>query len=249
MSYIQIHNLYKSFGSNKVLTGIDLSVEKGKALVVIGRSGTGKSVLIKNLIGIIKPDFGNTIIDGVDFTLAKDKEKEEILSSCGFLFQGGALFDSLNIEENITFGSKKNITKKQKRDLAASKLLDVGLSDRLLDTYPSELSGGMMKRVALARAIFNDPKFIMFDEPTTGLDPIMSNVINDLIVEIRNKLQATTITITHDMNSVRQIATDIVMIEGGKIIWQGSKAEMDSTDNPYISQFIHGKTEGPINFN
>jgi len=247
MSYIKIHNLFKSFGSNKVLSGIDLEVEKEKSLVVIGRSGTGKSVLIKTLIGIIKADSGSAIIDGVDFTTAKPSQKDKVLSSCGFLFQGGALFDSLNIEDNITFGVKNTLNKKQKRDLAAAKLEQVGLQDYLLESYPSELSGGMMKRVALARAICSDPKIIMFDEPTTGLDPIMSNVINDLICKIRKSLKATTITITHDMNSVRQIATDIVMIDGGKIIWSGTKEEMDKTDNAYIKQFINGNISGPLN--
>ena len=247
MSYIKIHNLFKSFGSNKVLAGIDLEVKKEKSLVVIGRSGTGKSVLIKSLIGIIKADSGEAIIDGVDFTKAKAGEKNRVLSYCGFLFQGGALFDSLNIEDNITFGIKDSLNKQQKRDVAAAKLEQVGLKDYLLESYPSELSGGMMKRVALARAICSDPKIIMFDEPTTGLDPIMSNVINDLICKIRKELNATTITITHDMNSVRQIATDIVMIDGGKIIWSGSKEEMDATDNIYIKQFINGAIIGPLN--
>jgi phospholipid/cholesterol/gamma-HCH transport system ATP-binding protein len=248
MSYIQICDLHKRFGNNRVLEGVDFEVKKGGSLVVIGRSGTGKSVLVKCLIGILAADSGSAIIDGVDFTKATHKEKEEILLNSGFLFQGGALFDSLNIQDNITFGIKDKITAAQKRDLAASKLYEVGLEDRLLELYPSELSGGMMKRVALARAICGNPKFIMFDEPTTGLDPIMSNVINSLINKIRQNLQATTITITHDMNSVRQIASDIIMIEGGKIIWQGSKDEMDKTDNPYISQFINGSMEGPLNF-
>jgi phospholipid/cholesterol/gamma-HCH transport system ATP-binding protein len=247
MSYIKIRNLFKSFGSNKVLAGIDLEVEKEKSLVVIGRSGTGKSVLIKSLIGIIKADSGNAIIDGVDFTRAKPRDKDRVLSYCGFLFQGCALFDSLNIEDNITFGVKDIVNKAQKRDLAAAKLEQVGLKDYLLESYPSELSGGMMKRVALARAICADPKIIMFDEPTTGLDPIMSNVINDLICKIRKNLKATTITITHDMNSVRQIATDIVMIDGGKIIWSGTKEEMDTTENVYIRQFINGNINGPFN--
>lgn len=247
MSYIKIHNLFKSFGSNKVLAGIDLEVKKEKSLVVIGRSGTGKSVLIKSLIGIIKADSGNTIIDDVDFTTAKASDKNRVLSLCGFLFQGGALFDSLSVEDNITFGIRDVFSKQKRRDIAASKLNEVGLQDYLLDSYPSELSGGMMKRVALARAICSDPKIIMFDEPTTGLDPIMSNVINSLICKIRKSLKATTITITHDMNSVRQIATDVVMIEGGKIIWSGTKEEMDNTDNVYVKQFINGDIRGPLN--
>lgn len=249
MAYIQIHNLHKSFGSNNVLSGVDFELSKGRSLVIIGRSGTGKSVLIKNLIGIIKPDSGFATIEGVDFAKASRAEKENILSNCGFLFQGGALFDSLTIEENITFFINKhtNLDKKQRRDLAVSKLYDVGLEDRLLDLYPSELSGGMMKRVALARAICASPALIMFDEPTTGLDPIMSNVINDLIVKIRTKLNATTITITHDINSLRQIATEVIMIEKGKIVWQGHKDELDTTNNQYIKQFINGKTKGPIN--
>jgi phospholipid/cholesterol/gamma-HCH transport system ATP-binding protein len=251
MTYIKTYNLYKSFGDNRVLSGVNLELQKGQSLVIIGRSGTGKSILIKTLIGIIRPDSGFATVKGVDFVKASLKEKQHVLSSCGFLFQGGALFDSLNIEENITFSISKNtnLKKRQKRDLAASKLHEVGLEDRLLDLYPAELSGGMMKRVALARAICANPEIIIFDEPTTGLDPIMSNIINDLIIKVRTNLNATTITITHDINSLRQIATQVLMIEKGKVVWQGLKDEIDTTNNQYIKQFINGNIAGPINFN
>ncbi len=243
---IEVNNLHKSFGSKKILTGLSFKVSAGSSLVVIGKSGTGKSVLIKTLIGIMKANQGESIIDGVNFMTATNAQKQQVLNDCGFLFQGGALFDSLNIEENITFGIKDKISKTQISDLAASKLHDVGLKDDLLKAYPFELSGGMMKRVALARAICSNPKFIMFDEPTTGLDPIMSNIINDLINKVRKNLNATTITITHDMNSVRQIATDIIMLNDGKIVWQGKKEEMDKSDNPCLKQFIQGDIAGPL---
>lgn len=244
--YIQLRNIHKTFGAKNVLAGIDLDINQGSSLVIIGRSGTGKSVLIKAMLGIIKADKGSVNIEGVDFFKASNSEKEKLLANCGFLFQGGALFDSLNVEDNITFKLKDKLTKQQKSELAASKLNAVGLKGEILKSYPCELSGGMMKRVALARAICTDPRLIIFDEPTTGLDPIMSNIINDLINQIRENLKATTITITHDINSVKQIATDIAMIDEGKIIWQGSKNEMQKTDDPYLNQFINGEIQGPL---
>lgn len=248
MFAIQARGLRKSFGSHKVLDSIDLDIKAQSSLVVIGKSGTGKSVLIKTLIGIIKPEAGRVKINGINFYNASKEEKRGIISSLGFLFQGGAIFDSLNVEDNITFSINKeqHLTPEQKSDLAVENLEAVGLSAKVLKLMPSELSGGMLKRVALARAICGNPKIIMFDEPTTGLDPIMSNVINDLIMQIRKNLKATTITISHDMNSVRQVATDVIMIDGGKIIWQGTREEMEGTDDKYVDQFIHGKLEGPM---
>ena len=246
MTYIQIKNLSKNFANNVVLDNININVQKGSSLVIIGRSGTGKSVLIKSLIGLIKADSGNTIIDKVDFTNSSIKEKNKILANCGFLFQGGALFDSLNIEDNITFSVKDNLSAKEKSDIADEKLQSVGLSSKLLKSFPSELSGGMMKRVALARAICTNPELILFDEPTTGLDPIMSNIINDLIIKFRENLKATTITITHDINSLRKIATHVVMIDQSKVLWQGLVNELDSSDNIYIKQFIQGEINGPL---
>ncbi len=247
-SIISIENLYKSFSGHPVLSGINLEVEKGKSLVILGGSGTGKSVLIKTIIGLLKPNSGTIKINGVDTSKITATERAEILKKCGFLFQSGALFDSLTIEDNITFFAEKlyRLTLKQKREMASEKLSAVGLSDRLLKLYPSELSGGMQKRVSLARTICANPEIIFFDEPTTGLDPIMANVINELIVEIKNKLGATCVTITHDMNSARMIADNIAMIYNGVITWKGTIKELDKTKDPIVHQFINGLTTGPI---
>lgn len=245
---IKVENLEKSFGSHQVLQGINLEVGKGKSLVILGGSGSGKSVLIKNIIGLINPTSGRIFIDGQDTTNLRGKKRREILAKCGFLFQSGALFDSLSVEENITFFAEKvqKLTKGQKRELAANKLDSVGLESRILDLYPAELSGGMQKRVSLARAIATNPEIIFFDEPTTGLDPIMANVINELIIKARDELGATTITITHDMHSAMMIATEVAMLYKGKILWTGAVKEVQKSDNPYLQQFIHGNVKGPI---
>jgi len=231
-----------------VLQGVDLEVETGKSLVILGGSGTGKSVLIKAVIGLIKPDSGNIWIDGKDTTYLSGRDRFEIMSKCGFLFQAGALFDSLTVQDNITFYAEKvqKLSKSAKRDLSVEKLEAVGLSDRVLNLFPAELSGGMQKRVSLARAICTNPEIIFFDEPTTGLDPIMANVINDLIIKVRDKLGATTITITHDMHSAMAIATEVAMLYDGKILWHGKKSEVEKSKNPYLHQFINGLTTGPI---
>ena len=245
---IKVRNLSKSFGNHKVLDGIDLDVKKDSSLVILGGSGTGKSVLIKTMIGLLSPDKGSIMFDDTETVNISQKNRLKILENCGFLFQGGALFDSLNVSENITFFAQKlySLKNKEVKELASQKLKSVGLSDRILDLYPAELSGGMLKRVSLARAICTDPKIIFFDEPTTGLDPIMANVINDLIIKIREELGATTIAITHDMNSVRKIAKEVVLIHNGKIQWSGTKDEMESTENPYMVQFINGLSSGPF---
>jgi phospholipid/cholesterol/gamma-HCH transport system ATP-binding protein len=245
---IEIQELHKSFGSHKVLSGVNLEVEKGKSLVILGGSGTGKSVLIKTIIGLMKPTSGKVFVDGINTANFDSKSKANFLKICGFLFQAGALFDSLNVEDNITFFASRlyNLSGKKKRDLAAEKLKSVGLSERVLKLFPSELSGGMQKRVSLARTICTDPEIIFFDEPTTGLDPVMSNVINELIQNATKKLGATSITITHDMNSARIIADKIAMIYQGKIIWQGTSKELDRCTDPIVNQFVHGRTEGPI---
>jgi phospholipid/cholesterol/gamma-HCH transport system ATP-binding protein len=247
---IQVKSLYKAFGNNKVLNGIDLSIKKGSSLVILGGSGTGKSVLIKTIVGLIRPDSGNIIIDGVETTNLSTKERFQMLGKCGFLFQGGALFDSLTVQENITFFAEKlyKLAKKDLKELAESKLSAVGLSPSTLNLYPSELSGGMQKRVSLARAICTNPEVIFFDEPTSGLDPIMSNVINELIIKAQSELGSTTITITHDMNSAYLIAKEVALIHQGKILWFGTKEEMKNSDNPYLHQFINGLTVGPITF-
>jgi phospholipid/cholesterol/gamma-HCH transport system ATP-binding protein len=245
---IKVAGLHKSFGSHKVLQGIDLEVKTGSSMVILGGSGTGKSVLIKNIIGLITPDKGQIFIDGEDTTYLSTNRRFEIMAKCGFLFQAGALFDSLNIMDNITFFAEKlyKISGSEKRDLAEAKLKSVGLPGRILDLYPAELSGGMQKRVSLARAICTNPEIIFFDEPTTGLDPIMANVINDLIIKVREELGATTVTITHDMISAHRIASEVSFIYEGKILWHGKKNDMDKSDNPYLKQFINGLSKGPI---
>ncbi|MDP5109928.1 MAG: ATP-binding cassette domain-containing protein [Rickettsiaceae bacterium] len=244
----KIRGLNKSFGSHHVLQGVDLDIKRDSSLVILGGSGSGKSVLIKSLIGLLKPDSGSILFDGVESINFTNKERLKMLESCGYLFQAGALFDSLNVEDNITFFAQKKLSlnKSETRDLACRKLRSVGLEERILDLFPSELSGGMQKRVALARAIATDPKVIFFDEPTTGLDPIMSNVINDLIIKVRDELGATTITITHDMQSAHKIAKEVAFLCEGKIIWNGKIDEMDSAKNPRLQQFINGYTEIPL---
>lgn len=245
---IKVTNLHKSFGSKVVLDGVNLEIAKGESLVIIGGSGTGKSVLIKCILGVIEPDSGSIEIDGVESTKYNHEQRENFMAKIGMLFQGGALFDSLPIWENITFRllNREKISRAKAKEVAAESLADVGLSKEVLHLSPSELSGGMQKRVALARAIAAKPEIIFFDEPTTGLDPIMSDVINDLIVKSSKKLGATTIAITHDMASARKIADKIAMIHKGKIVWFGDAKNIDKTGNEYIEQFIHGRAEGPI---
>ena len=245
---IEISGLYKAFGHKKVLDGIDLTVETGQSLVVIGGSGTGKSVLIKCILGILTPDKGSIKIDGREVTKLSRKDRQEIMGKFGMLFQGGALFDSLPVWENITFALRQNkqIGKEEAKALAVEKLKSVGLKPEVANLSPSELSGGMQKRVALARAIAANPEIIFFDEPTTGLDPIMADVINQLIVKCSKDLGATTLTITHDMASVRRIAHSVAMLYNGKIIWKGEAREIDRSGNEYVDQFVHGRAEGPI---
>jgi phospholipid/cholesterol/gamma-HCH transport system ATP-binding protein len=245
---IELRGVYKAFGKKKVLDGIDLTIERGESLVVIGGSGTGKSVLIKSILGIITPDSGSIKIDGVEITGLSFRERQEVLKKFGMLFQGGALFDSLPVWENISFALLQNnqVSRDEARAIAIEKLKSVGLSEDVANLSPSELSGGMQKRVALARAIATKPEIIFFDEPTTGLDPIMADVINQLIVKCSKDLGATTLTITHDMASVRRIAHKVAMIYGGKIIWKGEIREIERSGNDYVDQFIHGRAEGPI---
>lgn len=241
---IEIKNLYKAFGRKKVLDGVDLDVKKGESLVVIGGSGTGKSVLIKCIQGLLNPDMGSIKIDGKE-TIGT---KENIHAKMGMLFQGAALFDSLSVWENVAFTLLENqhMPRKQAKLEAIRVLRQVGLAPDVADLSPAELSGGMQKRVGLARAIISNPEIIFFDEPTTGLDPIMADVINDLIIESAKGLGATTLTITHDMASARKIADRIAMLYQGKIIWSGTVKEMDKSDNPYLKQFINGSSQGPI---
>ena len=243
---IRMSGVAKAFGQKHVLRGVDLEAAKGESLVIIGGSGTGKSVTLKCILGIIHPDAGQIEIDGEP---ASARNRESLLARFGMLFQGGALFDSMPVWENVAFRMRHGhgrIKKAEAREIAIEKLRRVGLTPETADLFPAELSGGMQKRVGLARAIATNPEIIFFDEPTTGLDPIMSGVINDLIRELVTEMGATALTITHDMTSVRAIADRVAMIHEGKIRWTGPVSEMDDAGDPYVDQFIHGKAEGPI---
>jgi phospholipid/cholesterol/gamma-HCH transport system ATP-binding protein len=248
LAKIELIGVKKSFGSKVVLDGIDLVVEKGSSLVVIGGSGTGKSVMIKCVLGIITPDEGVIKVDGVDVTRLRGAAREPVMKKFGMLFQGAALFDSLPVWENVAFGliQGRGMKRAEALDIAIQKLAKVGLGSDVAYLSPSELSGGMQKRVGLARAIAADPEIIFFDEPTTGLDPIMADVINDLIVSTVKDVGATTLSITHDMASARKISSRIAMLYGGRIIWDGPTSRIDHSGNPYVDQFIHGRAEGPI---
>ncbi len=244
---ITLDDVHKSFGQNQVLRGVNLHVAKGTSLVIIGGSGTGKSVAIKSVLGLIPPDKGTITVDGQDVT--KTGDRDAFLARFGMLFQGAALFDSLPVWQNVAFRLLRGSLAKPKdqaRDIAIDKLRRVGLTPDVADRLPAELSGGMQKRVGLARAIAADPEIIFFDEPTTGLDPIMAGVINDLIREIVTEMGATTMTITHDMTSVRTIADTVAMLHGGKIRWSGPVSDMDTAGDPYVDQFINGRATGPI---
>lgn len=245
---IELIGVKKRFGPKVVLDGIDLRIENGESLVVIGGSGTGKSVMIKCVLGILKPDAGRILVDGKDVTRLRGRDRDAMLRKFGMLFQGAALFDSLPVWENVAFGliQGRGVGRRQAREIAIEKLARVGLGPEVAMLSPAELSGGMQKRVGLARAIAADPEIIFFDEPTTGLDPIMADVINDLIIASVKDTGTTALSITHDMVSAHKIATRIAMLYRGKIIWQGPGAEIDSSGNPYVDQFIHGRAEGPI---
>ena len=245
---LRLRGVRKQFGAKIVLDGIDLDVMPGTSLVVIGGSGSGKSVLLKCILGLIEPDSGVIEIDGQNLMTMPRREREAARAQIGMLFQNGALFDSLPVWENVAFGliQGRGMARKPARDIAIEKLAKVGLAADVGDLFPVELSGGMLKRVGLARAIASDPEIIFFDEPTTGLDPIMADIINDLIVSTVKDVGATALSITHDMISARKISDKIAMLYGGKIIWQGPTAAIDNSGNPYVDQFIHGKAEGPI---
>jgi phospholipid/cholesterol/gamma-HCH transport system ATP-binding protein len=245
---IRIRALRKTFGPKIVLDGIDLEVADGESLVVIGGSGTGKSVLLKCILGILTPDSGSIEVDGVELTGLSRREREETMQKFGMLFQGAALFDSLPVWENVAFRllQIERLGRPEARARAVETLGMVGLNASVAALSPAELSGGMQKRVGLARAIAAQPEILFFDEPTTGLDPIMADVINELIAWLVRQLGATAISITHDLASARKIADRIAMIYKGKIIWQGLVDEIDASGNPYVDQFIHGRAEGPI---
>jgi phospholipid/cholesterol/gamma-HCH transport system ATP-binding protein len=245
---IRIRELYKRFGAKQVLNGVDLDVAEGESVVVIGGSGTGKSVLLKCILGLLEPDRGSILIDGEEVVGVGRSAREQVMQKFGMLFQSAALFDSLPVWENVAFGLLhiKRLGRAEAKERAVATLAQVGLGADVADLWPAELSGGMRKRVGLARAIATQPEILFFDEPTTGLDPIMSDVINDLIARSVRHLGATAISITHDMASARKIADRIAMLYQGKIIWQGPVAQIDHSGNPYVEQFIHGRGEGPI---
>ena len=245
---IELHNVSKRFGSKVVLDNLSLSVAPGKSLIVIGGSGSGKSVMLKCVLGIIRPDKGEIFVDGKNVLKMSASEREETLRKFGMLFQGGALFDSLSVWENVAFGliQGRKMKRQAAKNIAYDKLAKVGLGAEVGALYPAELSGGMQKRVGLARAIAADPEIIFFDEPTTGLDPIMADVINNLIVASVKDLGATALSITHDMSSARKIADELAMIYKGQIIWKGPRDHIDNSGNDYVDQFIHGRAEGPI---
>jgi phospholipid/cholesterol/gamma-HCH transport system ATP-binding protein len=245
---ISLRGVTKAFGQKKVLQGIELDVAPGESMVVIGGSGTGKSVLLKCILGLLRPENGSIRIDGEETRDLSDRSRARVMRKFGMLFQGGALFDSLRVWENVAFGpiQSDGMAPAQAREVAVAKLGAVGLGPEIGDLFPSELSGGMQKRVALARAIAREPEIIFFDEPTTGLDPIMADVINDLIVKCVSDLGATAVSITHDMASARKIGHRIGMLHEGKLIWQGPVADIDRSGNAYVDQFIHGRAEGPI---
>lgn len=245
---IEMAGVVKSFGPKRVLRGVDLTVGQGQSTVIIGGSGTGKSVALKCVLGIITPDAGTIRVDGEDVAGKRGRARSQLLDKFGMLFQGGALFDSLPVWHNVAFRllQRAGAQRAECRDIAIEKLRRVGLTAETADLFPAELSGGMQKRVGLARAIASTPQIIFFDEPTTGLDPIMADVINDLIREIVIEMGATALTITHDMTSVRKIADRVAMLHEGVIQWEGPVGDIDTTDNAYVHQFVNGLPDGPI---
>jgi len=245
---ISVRGLRKSFGRKRVLDGVDIDCASGESLVIIGGSGTGKSVLIKCILGLLHPEAGSIRVDGLETAGLRRGERERLLQRFGMLFQGSALFDSLSVWENVAFGlvHGRGVEGLRAREVALAKLGAVGLGPEVSLLRPAELSGGMQKRVALARAIAAEPEIVFFDEPTTGLDPIMADVINDLIVKCVREVGTTAVSITHDMVSARKIADRIAMLHQGRIVWHGPTAEIDRSGNPYVDQFINGRAEGPI---
>jgi phospholipid/cholesterol/gamma-HCH transport system ATP-binding protein len=245
---VELRGVKKRFGKKIVLDGVDLTIEAGQSLVVIGGSGTGKSVMIKCVLGILRPEAGEIFVDGNEVTHLSGRRRDAVLRQFGMLFQGSALFDSLPVWENVAFGliQGRGMGRARAKEVAIQKLAKVGLGPEVAELWPAELSGGMQKRVGLARAIAAEPDIIFFDEPTTGLDPIMADVINNLIVSTVKDLGVTTLSITHDIASARKISSHIAMLYKGKIVWQGPTADIDNSGNAFVEQFIHGRAEGPI---
>ncbi|MBM3632821.1 MAG: ATP-binding cassette domain-containing protein [Alphaproteobacteria bacterium] len=245
---ICVRGLKKSFGNHVVLNGIDLDLHVGESFVVIGGSGTGKSVLIKCILGLIQPDAGSIKIDGEEIIGLSYARQQQALDKIGMLFQGGALFDSMTVWENVAFALTQGhgMNAQQAKAIALEKLQAVDLDESTASSYPAELSGGMQKRVALARAIASNPEIIFFDEPTTGLDPIVSGTINKLIIDSVRRIGASALTITHDISSLRQIADRVGLLYEGQLIWTGTVKQMDASKDPYVVQFINGLPHGPF---
>ena len=245
---LSLQNVEKRFGKNHVLRGVTLDVAPGESLVVIGGSGSGKSVMLKNALGLMTPDSGNILFNGEDVTQARGKARARMRERVGMLFQSGALFDSLTVWENVAFRliNSGTLRRGQAKEHAVETLRKVRLGPDVAELYPAEISGGMQKRVSLARSIISEPDLIFFDEPTTGLDPITADAINDLIIEQVRGLGAATVTITHDMASARKIADEVAMLFEGRIIWRGKASEVDDSGNAYVDQFVHGRANGPI---
>ena len=245
---IRLKNLHKRFGDKVVLNGLNLDVQEGESVVIMGGSGSGKSVSLKCLLGLLTPDGGDIQIDGKSIIGISEDDRDEINKKFGMLFQHAALFDSMTVLNNVTFGLTrgKGVSAEEAETIAYKKLEQVGLDESFAHRIPAELSGGQRKRVGLARAVALEPEIILFDEPTTGLDPVMGDIINELIVECARDLGATTLTITHDMASSRIIADRIAMLYQGKIIWVGPRDKVDTSGDPRVDQFINGRTEGPI---
>jgi phospholipid/cholesterol/gamma-HCH transport system ATP-binding protein len=245
---IKLTDVAKRFGDKVVLDGVNLSVEPGESVAIIGGSGTGKSVTLKCILGLLTPDKGSVQVDGQEIVGAKHREIEKVRAKFGMLFQGGALFDSMPVWRNITFGLTQGRMRHaaEMRKIAEENLERVGLGREVLNLRPNELSGGMQKRVALARAIAPRPEIIFFDEPTTGLDPIRADVINDLITSLVEDLGVTALTITHDMASARKIAHRVALLYNGRIVWHGPRDRLYDSGNPYVDQFVQGRADGPI---
>ena len=245
---LSLQNVEKRFGRNHVLRGVTLDVLPGQSVVVIGGSGSGKSVMLKNALGLMTPDSGQILFNGEDVTQSRGKARARMRERVGMLFQSGALFDSLTVWENVAFRLVNSgvVSRAKAKDHAIETLRKVRLGPDVANLYPAEISGGMQKRVSLARSIISKPDLIFFDEPTTGLDPITADAINDLIIEQVRGLGAATVTITHDMSSARKIADDVAMLFEGRIIWRGKASEVDNSGNAYVDQFVHGRAEGPI---
>ena len=244
---IEITNLYKTFDNLRVLNGLTLAIRDGETKVIIGRSGVGKSVLLKNIVGVIKPDSGSIKLDGVELTELSNKDYDKVRQHIGLVFQGGALFDSLNVAENVGFFldefTKLSVAEKQERVTRSLSLVKLNNAEEMM---PAQLSGGMRKRVSLARALCMEPKIILYDEPTTGLDPVTADAINNLIIEMSDRLKVTSIVVTHDMTMAYKVADSIAMIYHGQVIADGTPDEIRSSRHPVVKQFINGEAVGPI---